>query len=57
MTGSTRRLGGSVPGVMESWAREGRGLCYEEVAGMEYRCYELLWGFRQEWNLSGGRAI
>jgi hypothetical protein len=51
------RLGGSVAGVMEAWAREGRGLCYEEVAGTEYRCYELFWGFRQEWNLSGGRAI
>ncbi len=51
------RLGGTVPGVIESWAREGRGLCYEQVAGVDYRCYEAVWGFRQQWNLTGGRAV
>ncbi len=50
-------LGGTVAGVIESWAREGRGLCYEQVAGVDYRCYEALWGFRQQWSLAGGRAI
>ena len=50
-------LGGTVSGIIESWAREGRGLCYEQVAGIEYRCYEALWGFRQQWSLAGGRAI
>lgn len=50
-------LGGTVAGVIESWAREGRGLCYEQVAGIEYRCYEALWGFRQQWSLAGGRAV
>jgi hypothetical protein len=50
-------LGGGVAGVIESWAREGRGLCYEQVAGIEYRCYEALWGFRQQWSLAGGRMI
>jgi hypothetical protein len=51
------RLGGSVAGVIEAWAREGRGLCYAEVAGVEYRCYELVWGFRAQWTLAGGRVI
>jgi hypothetical protein len=51
------RLGGTVAGVVESWAREGRGLCYEQVAGVDYRCYEALWGFRQIWNLAGGRTV
>lgn len=51
------KLGGNVAGIVEAWAREGRGVCYEQVAGVEYRAYELFWGFRQQWNLSGGRAI
>jgi hypothetical protein len=51
------KLGGTPAGVTESWAREGRGLCYEQVAGVEYRCYEALWGFRQQWTLTGGRAV
>jgi hypothetical protein len=51
------KLGGSVAGVIESWAREGRGLCYEQVAGVDYRCYEVLWGFRQQWSLTGGRVV
>jgi hypothetical protein len=51
------RLGGTVATVTEAWAREGRGLCYESVARVSYRCYEALWGFRQQWNVAGGRAI
>jgi hypothetical protein len=51
------RLGGGVTGVLESWAREGKGLAYEDVSGTTYRIYELLWGFRQQWSLTGGRAI
>src|SRR5579875_1607214 len=34
------RLGGSVPTVIEGQARPGRGLCYEQIAGGEYRCFE-----------------
>lgn len=52
-----QRLGGGVPAVIESWAREGRGLCYESVAGTEYRCYEAVWGFRQQWQVGGGRVL
>jgi hypothetical protein len=52
-----QRLGGSVPAVIESWAREGRGLCYESVAGTEYRCYEAIWGFRQQWQVAGGKVL
>lgn len=50
-------LGGTVASVVEADAREGRGLCYEEVAGTEYRCYELLWTVRQQYNVSGGRQV
>jgi hypothetical protein len=42
------KLGGMVAGVIEAWARAGRGLGSEEVEGVEYRIYELLWGFRQQ---------
>jgi hypothetical protein len=38
------KLGGTVAGVIEAWAHEGRGLGYEEVAGVEYRVHELPWG-------------
>lgn len=51
------RLGGTVATVIESWAEEGAGLGYEEVAGVEYRTYEARWFARQQWNVSGGRAI
>jgi hypothetical protein len=47
-------LGGSVATVTESDAFEGRGLCYEEIAGVEYRCYELHWAVRQQWSIAGG---
>lgn len=49
-----RLLGGTVATVTEANVIEGRGLCYEEVAGTEYRCYELLWIVRQQWSIAGG---
>jgi hypothetical protein len=49
-----RLLGGGVQGVTDAEAREGRGLCYEEIAGTQYRCYELIWTVRQQYNISGG---
>ena len=49
------RLGGTVASVIESQARSGRGLCYEQIGGSEYRCYEALWSVRQQWTISGGR--
>jgi hypothetical protein len=51
------QLGGTVATVTESEAREGRGLCYEQVAGVDYRCYELLWLVRQQWTIAGGRQL
>ena len=51
------RLGGSVGSVIEGDARPGRGLCYEEVAGNSYRCFEALWWVRQQFTISGGRAV
>jgi hypothetical protein len=51
------RLGGTVATVIESWAEEGEGLGYEEVAGVEYRTYEARWFARQQWVISGGRAV
>lgn len=51
------RLGGGVAGVVEAWAREGKGLAYEEVGGVMYRVYELIWGFRQQWTMVGGRSV
>lgn len=51
------RLGGSVASVIESQARAGRGFCYEQIGGSAYRCYEALWWVRQQWALSGGRAV
>lgn len=50
------RLGGSVSSVVESQARAGRGLCYEQIGGSEYRCYEALWWVSQQWTVSGGRV-
>lgn len=49
-------LGGAVPTVTEADAWEGRGLCYEEIVGVEYRCFELIWAFRQEYVIAGGVA-
>jgi hypothetical protein len=51
------RLGGSVTSVAESAPSPGRGLCYEYVAGSEYRCYEAAWWVRQQWSIAGGRAL
>jgi len=51
------RLGGSVSTVLASAVCAGRGLCYEEVAGTVYRCYEARWWVRQQWSVSGGRAV
>jgi hypothetical protein len=51
------RLGGTVATVIASEAREGRGLCYEQIAGIEYRCFEARWWARQQWTISGGRSV
>ncbi len=42
-------LGASVASIAEVQAEEGRGLCYEQVAGVEYRCFEWRWLVRQQW--------
>lgn len=49
-------LGASVVSVVEAQAEEGRGLCYQEVASVEYRCFEWRWLVRQQWSLAGGRV-
>ena len=49
-------LGATVPTVTESDAYEARGLCYEQIAGVDYRCYELIVNVRQQWAISGGVA-
>lgn len=49
-------LGGTVPTVAGADAREGRGLCFEEVAGSQYRCYEAIVTVRQQFNITGGRT-
>lgn len=51
------QLGGTVATVTEADAEEGRGLCYEEVAGAQYRCYELRWTFRQQYSIAGGKQL
>jgi hypothetical protein len=48
------RLLGGAAGVTGAEAREGRGLCYEQVTGVEYRCYELFWRVEQQWRITGG---
>ena len=48
-------LGATVPSVIEAQAEEGRGLCYESVAGVEYRCFEWRWLVRQQWSIAAGR--
>lgn len=50
------RLGGTVTSVVAGEARAGRGLCYETVAGAQYRCFEALWWVRQQWNIAGGHV-
>lgn len=49
-------LGGTVNTVNDADAYEGRGLCYEQIAGVEYRCLELVWHVRQQWAIMGGVA-
>jgi hypothetical protein len=51
------RLGGTVATVVASDARPGRGLCYEQIAGSDYRCYEARWLIRQQWSFAGGRVV
>ncbi len=48
------QLGGAVDSVTASEAFVGRGLCYEQVAGVQYRCFEAIWRVRQQWQVSGG---
>lgn len=49
-------LGSSIASIVEAEAEEGRGLCYEQVAGVEYRCFEWRWFVRQQWAIAGGRV-
>lgn len=49
-----RQLGGTVVSVTEAIPREGRGLCFEQLGGTEYRCYEVVEEVRQQYNLAGG---
>ena len=51
------QLGGAVATVAEADAAEGRGLCYEEIAGTDYRCYELIWRVRQQYTVAGGKQL
>jgi hypothetical protein len=48
------QLGGTVTSVTASEAFVGRGLCYEQIAGVQYRCFEAIWRVRQQWQVSGG---
>jgi hypothetical protein len=48
------QLGGVDASVTASEAFVGRGLCYEQVAGVQYRCFEAIWRVRQQWQVSGG---
>jgi len=48
------QLGGAVASVTASEAFVGRGLCYEQIAGVQYRCFEAIWRVRQQWQVSGG---
>lgn len=50
------QLGGAVASVTASEAFVGRGLCYEQVAGVQYRCFEAIWRVRQQWLIPGGRV-
>jgi hypothetical protein len=43
------RLGGSVSSVNASDALIGRGLGYEQIAGVEYRTFAARWRVRQQW--------
>ena len=46
--------GGAVASVTASEAFVGRGLCYEQIVGVQYRCFEAIWRVRQQWQVSGG---
>jgi hypothetical protein len=48
------RLAGLAPSVTASEARPGRGLRYEQIAGIDYRVFEVRWWARQEWLIAGG---
>jgi hypothetical protein len=48
------QLGATVATVIDSDAEEGRGFCYETIAGVDYRCYEAIVSVRQTWVISGG---
>jgi len=50
-------LGGTVPSVIDADAREGRGFCFEQIAGTDYRCYEAIWSVQQTYNIAGGRVV
>lgn len=51
------RLGGTVPTVIASEALAGRGLDYEQIAGVEYRLFEARWCIRQQWSIAGGLVV
>jgi hypothetical protein len=51
------RLAGLAPTVTASEARPGRGLRYEQIAGVEYRVIEARWWARQEWQITGGLVV
>jgi hypothetical protein len=51
------RLGGTVAGVTQATGSEGRGLAYETVAGVEYRIYQAVWRFSQQYVVAGGRSV
>jgi hypothetical protein len=48
------QLGGTVASVTASEAFIGRGLCYEQIAGVQYRGFEAIWRVRRQWQVSGG---
>ena len=47
------QLGGTIASATASEAFVGRGLCYEQIAGVQYRCFEAIWRVRQQWQVSG----
>lgn len=51
------RLAGMAPTVTASEPRPGRGLGYEQIAGVEYRLVEVRWWARQEWLIAGGLVL
>ena len=51
------RLAGLAQTVTASEARPGRGLIYEQIAGVEYRVFEARWWAQQEWLIAGGRVV